>query len=86
MSLLRVKCVSTLRNVMAVINESFLCKYKFYIKNFQFIPSLLFVLGQEASPDPYGESWEGKSKFRGVFSNYWMRLSIYLEVTNVNSF
>ena len=56
MSLLSVKCVNTLRNVMAVINESFLCKYKFYIKNFQFIPSLLFVLGQEAGSDPYGES------------------------------
>ena len=69
MSLLCVKCVNTLRNVMAVINESFLCKYEFYIKNFQFIPSLLFVLGQEAGPDPYGESWKGKSKFRGIFSN-----------------
>ena len=39
------------KNIMSVINCSL----------------LIIFLGQEAAPDPYGKSWEGKSKFWAMF-------------------
>ena len=31
----------------------------------------LILLGQEASPDPYGEGWEGNGKFNGMYGAVW---------------
>ena len=39
------------KNIMSVLNCSL----------------LIIFLGQEAAPDPYGKSWEGKSKFLTTF-------------------